>query len=119
MNSKSLFIAALVFLTPVLASAKAKDSGNLDLNQPVSVAGAQLAPGQYKLTWEGTGQDVTVSFVKGKKTIATAPAKLVGNRTNEEAIETSTAPDNTTLLQAVDLKHITLQFDSGAAAAGN
>src|SRR5438874_10780790 len=119
MKSKFLFIAALVFLTPVLASAKAKDSGNMELNQPVKVAGTQLLPGQYKLIWEGTGPDVTVSFVQGKKTIASAPAKLVSNRMNEEAIETSTAPDNTTVLQAVDLKNIKLQFENEAAAAGN
>ena len=90
----------------------------MKLDQPVNVAGTQLAPGQYKLTWEGSGQDVTVSFAEGNKAIATVPAKLVSNRANEEAIETSTAADNTTVLQAVDLKNITLQFENDAPAAG-
>lgn len=119
MKSKSLFVAALVFLTPVLASAKTKDSGSVELDQPVKVAGTRLAPGQYKLTWEGSGPNVTVNFAEGKKTIATIPAKLMSNRANEEAIETTTAADNTTVLQAIDLNNITLQFKNEVPAAGN
>lgn len=119
MKSKSLFVAALMFLTPVLASAKTKDSGNVELSQPVEVAGTQLAPGQYKLTWEGSGPNVTVNFAEGKKTIATLPAKLVSNRTNEEAIETSIAADNITVLRAIDLEKVTLQFKNDVPAAGN
>jgi hypothetical protein len=119
MKSKSLFAAATVLLTPVLAFAGTKDSANLELTQQVTVAGTQLSPGHYKLTWEGDGPDTTVSFAEGKKTIATAPAKLVSNRANEEAIETTTADGNTSVLRAIDLKDVTLQFENDAPAAGN
>ena len=86
---------------------------------PVTVAGSQLAPGQYKLTWEGTGPDVTVKFAEGKNVVATAPAKLVNTSTNQEAIETDTVADSTRLLRAVDLKRSTIQFENAAPGAGN
>jgi len=118
MKSKSLLVAAIV-LTPILAFARSKDSANVDLNQSVEVAGAQLPSGQYKVTWEGSGPNVTVNFTKGNKTIATAPAKIVGNSMNEQAVETTTAADHTTVLRAIDLKNMTLQFENETPAAGN
>ena len=39
--------------------------------------------------------------MEGKKTVATAPAKLVSNTTDEEAIETAMQTDNTQVLRAV------------------
>ena len=119
MKSKILFAAAMVFSVPALAFAASKNSANLSLDRPVDVAGTQLAPGQYKLSWEGTGPEVTVVFTEGKRTIATASAKLVSHRNNPEAIETTSASDNKSVLEAVDLKNLTLQFENAAPAAGN
>jgi hypothetical protein len=119
MKSKSLFTAVMVFAIPALAFAGPKNSANLNLDQTVKVAGTQLAPGQYKLVWEGTGPDITVTFNEGNKTVATAPAKLVSNQTYEEAFETFTAADKTTVLRAVDLKKFSIQFENAAPGAGN
>ena len=120
MKSKFLFTAAMMFLIPALAFAGQKNSANVELVQPVKVAGTQLAPGDYKLIWEGNGPEITVSFLSGKKTVATAPAKLVNDRNNQPgAIETDTAKDNTVTLQAVDLKNVTIQFSNVVPAAGN
>jgi hypothetical protein len=119
MKSKILFAAAMVFSVPALAFAASKNSANVSLDQPVNVAGTQLAPGQYKLSWEGTGPDVTVVFTEGKKTIATTSAKLVSNRNNQEAIETISTGDNKSVLQSVDLKNLTLQFENAPPTAGN
>lgn len=119
MESKSLIAVAMALFTPVLAFAGTKNSANFELDQAVTVTGTQLAPGHYKLTWEGSGQDLQVSFAEGKKVIATIPAKLASNPNNEDAIETTTAADNTTVLQAIDVKHITLQFGNDVPAAGN
>jgi hypothetical protein len=118
MNSKSSFTAAMVFLIPALALAGPKNSANLQLNEPVKVAGSQLAPGQYKVTWEGSGPEVTVTFAEGKTIVATAPAKLVGNPRKQEAVETDSAT-GTAVLQAVDLRNITIQFENAAPGAGN
>lgn len=120
MKSKSLFAAAMVYLIPALAFAAPKNSANVRLPQTVTVAGTQLAPGQYKLSWEGTGPNVTVTFIEGNKTLATAPAKLVSNSTSQaEAIETHVVPGKTQVLNAVDLKNVTIQFENSTAAAGN
>ena len=119
MKSNSLFAVVIVLLTPVLAFGGTKNSANFELDQSVTVSGTQLAPGQYKLTWEGSGSDVTVSFTEGKKTIATAHAKLLSNRNNEEAIDTTAAAGSKTVLNAIDLKNITLQFQNDAPSAGN
>ena len=78
MKPKVLFLVTMVFL-PAFAFAGPRNSANIELDQPVTIAGTQLAPGQYKLIWEGNGPNVNVSFVEGKKTVATAPAKLVSN----------------------------------------
>jgi len=110
MKSTSLFAVAIMLLTPVLAYGGTKDSANFQLTQSVTVAGTQLAPGQYRLTWDGSGPNVTVSFAEARKTIATAPAKLASNPTNQEAVETSTEADNTTELRAIDLRE--LRFNS-------
>ena len=116
MKPKVLFFVTMVFL-PALAFAQ-KNSANVALDQSVTIAGTQLAPGQYKLIWEGNAPNVNVSFVEGKKTVATAPAKLVSNPTSEEAIETATQTDNTLVLQAVDLKNVTIRFEN-VPGAGN
>jgi hypothetical protein len=119
MKSKSISAAAMVFLTPALMFAASKNSANVELDQTVKVADTQLAPGQYKVIWQGGGSDITVSFTEGKKTVATVPAKLVSNTNSEEAIETNRAPNTTAVLQAIDLKHFTIQFENTAPAAGN
>ena len=118
MKSKSSFAAAMVFLIPALTFAGTKNSANLQLDQPVKVAGSQLAPGQYKLTWEGSGPDVTVNFAEGKTIVASAPAKLVSNPNKQEAVETDSAT-GTAVLQAVDLRNITIHFENSAPGAGN
>lgn len=120
MRSKSLFTAAMVFLVPALAFAGQKNSANVLLDQPVKVAGTQLAPGSYKMTWEGNGPDITVSFIVGKKTVATAPARIVSDPASQPgAIDTNAATDKTVILQAVELKNETIQFANDISAAGN
>ena len=47
------------------------------MNNPTSINGTKLKPGDYKLVWDGTGPDVEVSIMQGKTVLAKAPAKLV------------------------------------------
>jgi hypothetical protein len=119
MKSKSLFTAGMVLLVPSLAFAGPKKSANVELDQSVEVAGIQLAPGDYKLIWDGTGPDITVSFADGKKTVATVPAELVTNRNDQEAIETDNVAGDTTVLRAIDLKNNTIRFENAAPSAAH
>ncbi len=73
-NSKSfLLVTALLFSSVAFASNK----HSLTVNTQVTVNGKLLAPGLYSVIWDGAGPNVQVSFVKGKKIVATVPAHVV------------------------------------------
>jgi hypothetical protein len=72
--SKSAVMGLAVLLA---SSAFAATKANLVLNNPTSINGTQLKAGEYKLEWDGTGPNVEVSVLQGKKVVAKVPAKLV------------------------------------------
>jgi hypothetical protein len=72
--SKTLIMGVALFLA---TSAFAATKANLSLPHATNVNGTTLSPGDYKLEWDGTGPDVEVSILQGKKVIAKVPAKLV------------------------------------------
>jgi len=72
-----------------------------------SVNGAQLKPGEYKLTWDGSGPDVQLNILQGKKVVATVPAKVVSLD--------AAAPNNAAIVQKKDDGSSTL---AGARFAG-
>jgi hypothetical protein len=55
----------------------AKDSRMVKLYHSLEVNGTQIAPGEYQVSWEAQGSGTIVTFAKGKKVIATAPARVV------------------------------------------
>jgi hypothetical protein len=69
-----LLSASLLFSTSVFA---APSKGHLDLSESVSVQGHQLAPGDYKVEWNGTGPNVQLNFLQGKETMVTVPAHVI------------------------------------------
>jgi hypothetical protein len=72
--SKSLVMGlALLLASSAFASAKA----SLQLNNPVTVNGTTLKPGDYKILWEGTGPNVEISIIQGKNVVVKAPARVV------------------------------------------
>lgn len=73
--SKSLVLGLAVLLA---SSAFAATKGTLHIDNPTTVNGTTLKPGDYSLQWDGTGPSVDVSIMKGKTLIAKVPAKLVG-----------------------------------------
>jgi hypothetical protein len=71
---KGLVLGLALLLT---TGAFAANKGSLQVSDNVNVSGKQLAPGDYKLSWEGTGQNVELKIMKGKDVIATVPAHIV------------------------------------------
>jgi hypothetical protein len=72
--SKSVVMGvALLLATSALAATKA----SITLQSSTTINGAQLKPGDYKLEWDGSGPNVEVSIVQGKKLLAKVPAKVV------------------------------------------
>jgi len=65
--------SALLLATSAFAASK----GPLQLNAPATVAGKQLAAGDYTVKWDGTGPNVQVEIMKGKNVVATVPAQVV------------------------------------------
>jgi len=59
------------------SSAFASNKGSLVVRETLEVNGQQLAPGNYQLRWDGTGSNVEISFMQGKKEVAKASAKVV------------------------------------------
>lgn len=69
----------LTFVLPLalLASNNTRpQKKNVDVADQVVLAGKTLAPGQYKVEWQGSGPNVKVNFVKSGKTVLTAPARV-------------------------------------------
>ncbi len=72
--SKKL-LPALALLLATAAFAATKSS--LELSDPVTVSGHQLAPGQYQIKWEGAGPNIDLNILSKGKVVATVPARVV------------------------------------------
>jgi len=72
--AKTVVLGLAVLLA---SSAFASNKGSLQVREPLEVNGQQLAPGEYQLRWDGTGSNVEVSFMQGKKAVAKTSAKVV------------------------------------------
>ncbi len=72
--AKSVVLGLAVLLA---SSAFASNKGSLQVRETFEVNGQQFAPGDYQLRWDGTGSNVEVSFMQGKKEVAKASAKVV------------------------------------------
>lgn len=80
---QKLVAPAILLVVLVAGSAFAK-SKHVTLNKAVDVNGATLVAGSYNVTWSAPGGDPTVSFMKGKKTLASEQAKWVDRGTKYE-----------------------------------
>jgi len=72
--AKTVVLGLAVLLA---ASAFASNKGSLQVREAIEVNGQQLAPGEYQVNWDGTGPNVEVSFMQGKKEVAKTTAKVV------------------------------------------
>ncbi len=74
---QKLVAPAILLIVLVAGCAFAKNGKHVTINKAVDVNGATLAAGSYNVTWSAPGGDPTVSFMKGKETVASAQAKWV------------------------------------------
>jgi hypothetical protein len=73
----SVSMVAIAFVVAGAAAAQAKDSKNIVLHYDVTIAGSHLSSGDYSVTWETHSPEATVSFLHGRKVVATAEGKVV------------------------------------------
>jgi len=72
--SKGLLLGlALLLATSVFAANK----GSLQVSDPVTVNGRQIATGEYTVKWEGNGPSVELNILRGKDVVATVPARMI------------------------------------------
>ncbi len=115
--SKSLILGVALLLA---SSAFAANKANFTFNDPTTVNGTKLKAGDYKLEWDGTGSEVQVSFIQGKKVVAKVPAKLVdlnSNSQNDAAVVNNNG-DGTTTLTALRFAGKRYSLELGEASDG-
>ncbi len=72
MKHKSIFGA----LAAVLLLAASSYASSLHLSRNVSFNGQEVKPGDYQVRYSGSGPDVEVSILQGKKVIAQSKGRL-------------------------------------------
>ncbi len=100
----------------------AANKGGVAVSSPVEVAGKQLAAGRYEVQWEGNGPTVEANIMKGKKVVATVPARVVPldqSSSMDSAVLRTNDDGSRTLAQArFSGKKFALEFgEQGASSA--
>jgi hypothetical protein len=110
---------ALLLATSAFAADK-QNKASIALDGPATVSGHRLPPGEYKLTWDGTGSNVDLTFSSRGKLVATVPAHLIElNQPGlHNAIESITNNDGSQSLTQIDFegKKYALALGSGPSA---
>jgi hypothetical protein len=114
-----LFGSALVFSSAALAGQN--NRGKLALTDKVVVDGQSIAPGDYRVEWDGSGPAVQVKILQGKQTVATLSAHVTEqvDPNPQNGYSTATEPDGSRELTAIypGGKRLALEFDHSAAGA--
>ena len=119
MRLKLTLIPLLLLLAfaamPASSVAKDKDTEHITISDPVMVAGTELKPGDYRVTWQGTG-DVKVTFSQGDKVLVTTSAHLVIETSPYDgALQMKTTSNNMKVLEGIQWKKKALKFDQSGA----
>lgn len=125
MKFSRLLVATAVFSLLLPLSLLAKDNSNkhsikTQITQSATVAGTTLAPGQYKVEWNGTGPAVNAEFKLDGKTVATAPATVseLANGSEQNAVAYQQGSNGTQAITSITGKKEALKFAT-EAPAGN
>jgi|SRR5271170_3636932 hypothetical protein len=118
MKSLHYFASFAVLALALSASAFARDhnSGTVNLSDTTRVGSTELAPGDYKVEWNGPADDVKINFLQHGKTVATTEGHIkdLPARAPYNAVAVKTLDDNSKALDEI-------QFDNRteALAVGN
>jgi hypothetical protein len=72
--AKTVVLGLAVLLA---SSAFASNKGTVALRESLEINGQQLTPGEYQVRWDGTGSNVEVTFMQGKREVAKTSGKVV------------------------------------------
>lgn len=119
-NRVKLHSLVLVGALLLATSAFAINKGSVQLMHPTQVAGKQLPAGSYQLKWDGSGNEVQLSILQGKKEVASTSARVVqieSPSANDNALVTVNA-DGTRSLSQIRFRGKTFALDLGGEGAG-
>ncbi|MGD0443969.1 MAG: hypothetical protein ABSA39_08535 [Edaphobacter sp.] len=114
---KRIFVSVVMvalFSAPAFA---AKNSQTVDVPSTLRAGSTMLVPGNYNVTWTGSGPDVQVTFAQGKKVVVILPAKLIEQSNRNEELDTD-SQNGVEVLQAIRTRTMTLMF-SNPPSSGN
>ena len=109
--SKFTLTAVALVLFSVTGWASDKMKANIQIDQTVHVGSTQLAPGEYKMTWTGSGSTAEVTFSRGNKVFATVPAQVTQVSSGYYGPVLHTDNVSNTLIE-VDLPKVSFSFTS-------
>ena len=116
---KSIFLAAVLMIA---TSGLATSKGSFDLQHPTNVGGKTLASGNYKVQWDGTGDQVELKIYQGKNVVASTSARLVTveHPLPNDAILVNTNGDGSMSLSRITFggKKYALEIAGEAGASG-
>jgi len=118
-------IATLLLGSSLLVSVSAFAANtikkSLHLYENVTVEGKQLTPGDYKVEWSGSGPEVKVDILKGRKTVATVPARIVsqGAANEQDGYELNSGKNGSQTLSHVFFSGEKFDLKIGQAANVN
>jgi hypothetical protein len=108
MTKRVLAFTFIIASLPFAANAASKKTGQVVIDDPVTVGTTELPKGTYKVAWTGTDPNVQVTFTNGKWS-KTFPAHIVEERNGIET-QTTSVKDNKTFLTGLELRDATLVF---------
>jgi hypothetical protein len=111
MTKRVLGFTFILAILPFAANAASKNSGNVVIDNNITVGTTELPKGDYKVVWTGPDTNAQVTFTRGKWS-KTVPARVVEGRNDTES-ELTDLKDNKTFLTSLTLHNATLQFDQG------
>ena len=88
-----------------------KNSETVNIPAPMKAGSAQLAAGNYDVTWTGTGPNIQVTFtsLQNHKILATVPAQLVVGSNKNEGLVTDTH-EGVQTIESINTRNATLVF---------
>jgi hypothetical protein len=73
---KSALLGFLLLFVGLAFAVAEQNSVTLVISEPASIAGTTLNPGHYKVKWQTSGENTTLTILDGKKVVATVPVQV-------------------------------------------
>jgi len=108
---KRVFLsAAMLALMPASIFASSK-SQTIHISEPLMCGSTQLAPGDYKVTWDGSGPIVHVKLTSGRTSVST-DARLIAKDNQGQGGVVFGNQGSVNVLEEIDLRHSSLVLEN-------